>query len=322
MLFRSRTPSGCYVELPAKAFVRWKALPLPGRSAHSAIFSHVSVAVQLAFRRYFAESFFDSVKRYEQRDLAWAVMAFSCSRPYRMRSCGEFTHDVMSFDVARKALRFTRNAFTARLSETEDMLYAAGRRDLAHYYAPYRVRGIMDDILKADRHLVGFLRVESKLVDALVKFAYEMRNLRESQRGQKSKRSRNRAAHEAISIANEAGRKVNGLLRRLTPRRDYYELGSIILLEATYALNGRKTPLPERSPLADRESLSVLADLQPSKAPLRSAFDQCEAELISFFEEEVGLPEEEPEETPPLPAWELETPAALLTPPPDRKSVV
>ena len=64
MRLRARTPSGRYLELPARAFVRWKALPLPGRTAHSAIFSHVSLTVQKAFRRYFLEAYFDNIERF------------------------------------------------------------------------------------------------------------------------------------------------------------------------------------------------------------------------------------------------------------------
>ena len=293
MRLRARTPSGCYLELPARAFVLWKALPLPGRTAHSDLFRHVSVAVQRAFRRYFDEAFFDSIERFEHTELAWAVLAFACSRPFRMRNSGEFTWDVMSFEVTRKALRFTRNALTARLSEVEDLLYAAGRNDLARLFAPFRTRSIMIDIIKEDRYFTSFLRVESKLVDTLVKFAYEMRNLRERQRELRTKRARDRAAHDAIRIASEAGRKLNSLLRRLAPHRDFPELGSIILLEATYALNGRKTPLPERSPLADTETLETLSDSPPAKSSLGSAYARCEAELRSFLAEEANLLDDE-----------------------------
>ena len=80
--------------------------------------------------------------------------------------------------------------------------------------------------------------------------------------------------------------------------RDFFELGSILLLEATYALNGRKTSIAERDRFADADSLLEFGDTEPSGQSLDEAFGQCEAEVELAIAEEVGLPEDDPEREP------------------------
>jgi hypothetical protein len=146
----------------------WTSAPAERDPNYFRRWQRVSIALQNALRRWIPEMYFRDEFRFDDREEAYQVVAYSASQPFHGRARTEFTYDVADPATLEIALRNTGRRMQAALGPIELRLRASGRLELARRYAPVWYLDILGVVEKRHRRLIGLLACEAKVIDAVI----------------------------------------------------------------------------------------------------------------------------------------------------------
>ncbi len=202
---------------------RWFSAPVETDLDFLPAFSAISKAVQIALRKGLPLAYFDSLDEFQDRERANAVLLFQATPPFHAKIRTDLTYDVLNPKMLARLARKSRRGLTRLLAPVEAKLRVADLVELAVQYSPRQAGVIVASVqrlARSRRYLLGLLRGEGVLVDALV------------QLGGAADLSPRRKRARVASFR----KKWNFQLRRMCNRRDFSFLGTSILEAATQAL--------------------------------------------------------------------------------------
>jgi hypothetical protein len=207
------TPGLCWLEAPEERSPAF----LPA-------FARVSFAIQSALRSRVPEAYFDDIRSFEDTKLAFPMLVYQASEPFRCRIRTDLTYDVLNPRTIARLLRSAKLGLPDLLARVENRLTVAGWSEES--IKPYRARKAVDmissvqDLAKSRKNLYLLVRAEGVLMDAMI----ELGGL-----GQVT------ARQQARKIGSFQ-KKWAYQLRRLYPGTDFLWLGPILLNAGSEAL--------------------------------------------------------------------------------------
>lgn len=217
---------------PGEMAAAW--LEAPGERDPKArqVYTEVSVAVQQAMRKWLPYVYFSDLNRYDTLGAAYPLVVYACTLPFRSRDKNEFAYDVMSQESTAMARRSTSWALGPELERIEKLLIAAGKADTARYYKPSRKDVILASVARNPRLINALLLADALFVDNLIRLGANAGRLRK-----KLASDPQRAVKDLAKFAGELVTAFHRKLRRLYGGQDFVAFGSLVLVEATGALN-------------------------------------------------------------------------------------
>ena len=207
----------------------WASAPAERDPGYFRLWQRVSIALQNAMRRSIPEIYFRDEARFENREEAYQVVAYSASQPFHGRARTEFTYDVADPATLEAALRNTGRRMQAALGLIELRVRESGRLPLSRRYAPVWYLDILGAVKKSHRRLIALLACEAKVIDAVIDLGT----------------ARDTAATKRFErIANAALRNVGGL--------DFRELIAPLIEEASRLLTEQHRAMRGADDVVDR----------------------------------------------------------------------
>jgi hypothetical protein len=195
----------------------WRDTPPERDPEYFATWQRVSMALQAALKRWIAAAYFEDLARLENRDAAFSLLVYQCSRRFSGKPRSEFTYDLRDYPDCKDTLALASKLIGCRVQEAlralEQRLLHAGRPALARRYSPVWHEDAVLLVRKKPRRLAELLAAESAIVNAAIDLGTE--------------RTPGAVSRCARTINSEL-RNVEGL--------DLRELGVAVLEEATRAL--------------------------------------------------------------------------------------
>lgn len=160
----------------------WLSAPEESSTAFRETFSLVSRAIQLALREYLPERYFADLYRYRDRERAFPLLAYQCSRPAPLDRGREYTYDLLNPEMMSSLMSSFRQRLPKHLARMEAAGLFAGDIGLARMYAPWRYLSIVQFVRRRRRLLDRILATETRLVNALVLFSVALPRARSAER--------------------------------------------------------------------------------------------------------------------------------------------
>lgn len=195
----------------------WRDAPDESDALYFRTWKRVSVALQMALRRWTPELYFRDASRYEDRAEAFPVVVYSACRVFYGRTKTEFTYDVADPRTLDTALRAIGRPIQDILGPAAQRLKDNGRVELGWRYAPVWHRDVLVAVRKKPKRLVALLAREAKIIDAVIDLGTSRTSA---------------AAYRCAKISNATLRNLCGV--------DMRELLPAILNEATMVLVAQK----------------------------------------------------------------------------------
>ncbi len=195
------------------------------------VYSKVSVAVQMALRRWLPYVYFSDLSRFEDPALAYPLLFYRCTYPCSGQPRSDFAYDLVSPDNPGLARPWAARPLMSSLARAERSLISAGRKDLAREYRSWRAREVLAGIVRRPRYLNALLTTDAFFIDRLVGLGLAGRELA-SNFGLNERRTVKDLAIFAAGFNAALNRK----LGRLYGGQELVSLGSLLLVEATRAL--------------------------------------------------------------------------------------
>lgn len=209
----------------------WLRAPEEKDSTFFEVYSKMSVAVQRALRRWLPYVYLSRLDRFENTAAGYPLIFYGGTYPHSGRPRSEFTHDLVTPEDHGVARPWAWRPLASSLARTERLLIAAGRRDLAHLYEPWRAREVLDGLVAHPRFINSLLSTDAFFVDRLVGLGLAGRELSARFAG-----SPFRATRDLSGIAARLTSALNHKLWRLYRAQEFMNLGGLLLVEATGAL--------------------------------------------------------------------------------------
>ena len=147
----------------------WKNAPQETDPGYFRFWQRTAVELQKALREWIPEMYFQDLKSYEDRNIAYSMVVYAASRPCYGRPRTEFTYDFADpAETLDAALRSIGHPMRTVLAPMEQRLREAGRPDLGIRYAPVWHQDILRAVQKKPKILIGLLAAEARLVDAVI----------------------------------------------------------------------------------------------------------------------------------------------------------
>lgn len=146
----------------------WKTAPRERTAAYFPTYSAVSKAMQSAMRGWVREWFNSHQDVLLRPKAAYPILVYVCTHPFSGRPTNMFTYDVQQTEALDRAFASAACKLGRELKELDTRDLAWLKRE--HYFA-YRSKEVMRYVIKNRRHLYKMLNVETKLVDAILKFS-------------------------------------------------------------------------------------------------------------------------------------------------------
>lgn len=159
------------MQLESDLIVPWRGAPAEATGAFQDAFSHIARAIQVALREYVPPCYFSSLARYADRERAFPMLVYQCSRPLSFRQGREFTHDLLNSLMMRNLFWSLRTTLPRELTRLEESGIFAGDLTLARMYAQRRYSTIVQFVRSHRKPLDRILATETSLVNALIQFA-------------------------------------------------------------------------------------------------------------------------------------------------------
>jgi hypothetical protein len=224
------------LSVPGSLVAEWFRAPLEREAEFHPVFSAVSAAVQAALRRWLPYVYFVDLGRYGDLGAAFPLLVYQTMRPFVGACRGEFTYDVMSPETPQAALASTARPLAAELARIHPALAAAGKRDVARFYAPDQARSILSSVARRPVLLNCLLRGDAFFVDNLVELGTRGRKL-----AALAPRDPRRAVKELARFSSDFVAAFHRRLRRLYGGENFVAFGPLLLAEATAALASART---------------------------------------------------------------------------------
>lgn len=213
----------------------WLSAPPEGTRQFQCLFVSISWALQASLRLLLPAVYFSDPKRYVNVKLAYPLLVYAASNPFRGRRSGQFTYDPLEPDVMLYLQRTASNHLPAMLRRICCEIHAAGMPETAMDYEPRYSAKIMSRVLRRAmlrKRLHGLLATDAQLLRVLMELA-----------GKQDWNERRRA--KALSNAREVW---VSRFRHLYGPLGYESIASTVLAEATAVLHASGPGL--REPLA------------------------------------------------------------------------
>jgi hypothetical protein len=223
------------LSVPGELVRAWLRAPGERDPEFFPTYAAVSLAVQRVMRQWLPYVYFSDPHRYDDLLAAWPLLIYQSMPPFPGQPRYEFTHDVMDCGSTRLARRSTLRKLTARLERLRPFLIALGKTKTARFYAPDQAAAILAGVARQPRLLNALLAADAFFVDALVRLGLRGHAFTEA-----SARNPARAVKELARFAGEFVTTFHRRLRRLYGGRDFLPFGTLLLIEATRALNAAR----------------------------------------------------------------------------------
>jgi hypothetical protein len=217
---------------PGSLCQAWLNAPGTRSSEFFEVYSRVSVAVQHAMRKWLPLVWFSDLDRYDDFNAAHALLVYQATRPYSGRPRSDFTYDVQSPDGSALLRKGLARDLAAVLKPVEQLLRAGGKRSISRFYCPDQAMRILAGVQRQPRLFNALLVADTFSVDSLVQLGTSGRAFTDTAASDPRTAVR-RLATFAAGFVTAFHRK----LRRLYGGRDFTAFGSLLLIEATRALN-------------------------------------------------------------------------------------
>ncbi len=221
------------LSVPGSLVTAWLQAPEEQAPEYFPTFSAVSVAVQRALRQWLPYVYFSDIDKYDDLDAAFPLIIYQSTRPFPGRGRGEFTYDVMEPGTVPIAIRSAARGLAVELRRIHPLLVAAGKKSTAKFYARDEARSIISAVQRRPLLLNALLSADAFFVDSLLRLAGQGRKFREALPLDPHRAVKDLAKFSAGFVATFHRR-----LRRLYGGENFAQFGSLLLVEATRALNG------------------------------------------------------------------------------------
>jgi hypothetical protein len=219
------------LSVPGSLAGAWLRAPGERESTFFDIYSKVSVALQLALRRWLPYVYFSDLNRFEDPALAYPLIFYRSTYPCSGRPRSDFAYDLVCPDEPGLARPWTARPLASSLARAERLLIAAGRKGLAHWYESWRSREVLAGIIRRPRFINELLTTDAFFIDRFVGLGLAGRELLPS-----FDVNPRRAVKDLAVFVAEFTTALNRKLRRLYGGQDFGALGSLLLVDATRAL--------------------------------------------------------------------------------------
>lgn len=220
------------LSVPGVMAAAWLRAPIERSSDFRPVYTEMSVAVQQALRAWLPFVYFGDLSRYDTVGVAYPLVVYRCTLPYRSKTSSEFAYDIMSAESVALARRSTGMALAAELARIEQLLLAAGKPETARLYRPSRRDVVLASVERSPRLFHSLLVADAQFVDHLIRLGIRAGSLRRAMQHEPQ-----RAARELAKFGEEFVKTFHRRLRRLYGGEDFTAFGPLILIEATRGLN-------------------------------------------------------------------------------------
>lgn len=213
----------------------WLEAPGKKDERYFRVFSAVSVAVQQAMRKWLPYVYFSQIDRYRDLAAAQPLVVYQTSRAFSGKG---FTYDPQNPQLV---CRSAAVALGAELGRVQQMLTQAGHARTAAFYAPSEGPNILARVERDPRLITSLLISDALFVRQLIELGQKGRELSLEVAHDPSK-----AVRELTRFASTFVNAFHGRLNLLYGGIDFLPFGSLLLVEATHALNigaGGETPI-------------------------------------------------------------------------------
>jgi hypothetical protein len=219
--------------IPGSLVAAWLDAPGERDPLFFPAYARVATAVQRALRAWLPYTYFSSLDRYETLEAAFPLIVYQASRPFFCKPKYDFNYDVMSETSMNSFFRLAAQRLPQDLACIEGQLAAGGREGTAAFYSPKQARAILASVRRRPRLLHSLLVADAFLIDALVNLG-----CRGSQLRRESASDPAAAVKSLCRFAADFVKAFHGRLKRLYGGQEFLALGSLLLVEATSALQG------------------------------------------------------------------------------------
>jgi len=219
------------LNVPGNLAEAWLRAPGERDPLFFEVYSKVSVAVQLALRRWLPYVYFSDLSRFENPALAYSLLFYRSTYPCSGRPRSDFAYDLVAVDSPGVARPWAARPLASSMGRAERLLIAGGRRDLARSYRPWRARDVLAGILLRPRFINELLTNDEFFIDRLVGLGVAGRDLA-SRCGVNPRRT----AKDLSIVIEACSAALNRKLRRAYGGQPAMSLGSLLMVEATRAL--------------------------------------------------------------------------------------
>ena len=152
----------------------WRKAPAERTARFFAVYSAVSVALQTELRRRIPDEWFRDPARFENVQLAWPLLTWQASLPFRPRTRNALTCDVLDNRIMKRFFREARLKLPGLLPGVHLRIMAEGRPELARGYEPKHAQSIalyVERNVRCRARLEGLLVAEAALLNGLIGLA-------------------------------------------------------------------------------------------------------------------------------------------------------
>jgi hypothetical protein len=223
------------LSVPGTMATAW--LNAPGASsASSASFfqvnTRVSTAVQRAIRRWLPYVYFDVPDRYDDLTPAFPLIVYQVSPLCRPRPNNDFTYDVLRADTIPVILRRATPRLSRELVRLGRILAGSGIVRGRKFYRQRQAVRVLSWVRRSRRFLESLLAAEGGIVNAFVNLGCMGAGL-----PRKLAMNPKKGASSLTTFVQQFVKALQPRLRRLYAAQDHLPFGSLLLVEATYALH-------------------------------------------------------------------------------------
>src|SRR5262249_16187025 len=121
--------------------------------------------------------FLNDINQFEDREAAYSMIVYQCSRLFCGKPKAEFTYDLRDYPDCQTtltaAVKLIGRSLQAALGDVEKRLRAAPKAELARRYAPVWYQDILIAVRKKPRRLADLLAAESAVINAVIDLGTE-----------------------------------------------------------------------------------------------------------------------------------------------------
>lgn len=202
--------AGC----PGSNLQLWLSAPRERNPSFAAVYSNVSYAIQSTLRTWVSDWLRSNPEAIERKAAAYPLLAFSCTRPFRGRTCNLFTYDVQQTSALDQALRTANRMMADQLRFIQSVRQPKQRvvsKQVSEFvsqkrqsiYRMFHVETmLMDEILKFTQINIPKLGLEKAAEELRIAFERQLRRFTDEF-------DMSARADELIAVATEALRSGN-----------------------------------------------------------------------------------------------------------------
>ncbi|MBL0160902.1 MAG: hypothetical protein IPP47_28030 [Bryobacterales bacterium] len=221
--------------LPGAIVQDWTRIPLNRSELLAPILARVSLTLQATLRRWLPLVYLSDPARYSTPAVVLPLLAYQFSQPFARVGLRQYSYDAMDPASVLAALNSALPRLKAPLARIQALLDAIGKPTLAARYDSESLPAILRAILNQQRHFSALLTADSFFIEQVLALARYNRDLSTT-----ATRNPAAAARDLQRFTTDFVSVFHRRLSRLYGGQEFTALGSLLLIEATAALFGRR----------------------------------------------------------------------------------